>query len=60
MNDTLLDYTGTYELSCTIDGKDAGSTEVDFRPYDSYRTQEEVDAELPELVKQAKENGLFA
>ena len=60
MNDSLLDYTGTYELSCTIDGKEAGTTEVDFRPYDSFRTQEEVDAELPELVKQANDNGLFA
>lgn len=60
MNDSLLDYTGTYELSCTIDGKEAGTAEVDFRPYDTFRTQEEVDAELPELVKQANENGLFA
>lgn len=60
MNDSLLDYTGTYTLSCTIDGKEVGETEVDFRPYDTYRTQEEVDAEQVELVKRANENGLFA
>ncbi|OUN88935.1 M14 family metallopeptidase [[Collinsella] massiliensis] len=60
LRDTILDYTGTYELTCDVDGKTAGTAEVDVRPYDQYRTQAEIDAELPELVDEAKENGLYA
>lgn len=60
VRDTILDYTGTYNLTCTLDGETAGTAEVDVRPYDQYRTQAELDAELPELAEQAKENGLYA
>ncbi len=60
VRNTILDYTGTYELTCSIDGKEAGVAEVDVRPYDSYKTQAEIDAEIPELVQQANNNGLYA
>ena len=56
----MLDYTGSFDLTCTVDGNEVGSTSVDVRPYDTYRTQEEIDAELPKLVDQAKKNGLYA
>ncbi|WP_028263648.1 M14 family metallopeptidase [Atopobium fossor] len=56
----MYDYTGTFKLACSIDGTEAYSTDVDVRPYDEYRTQEEIYQELPELVAQANANGMYA
>ena len=57
---SLYDYVGTYGLSCDIDGEKVASTKVDLRPYDAFATQEDIDAQLPRLAKQAKANGLYA
>ena len=57
---SLLDHVGTYELSCAVDGMEVGTTEVAVLPYDYFRTQAAIDAELDELVASANANGLFA
>lgn len=57
---SLYDYVGTYRLACAIDGGEVGSTDLQLRPYDEFSTQEEIDAELPELAQQAIDNGLYA
>ena len=57
---SLYDYVGTYSLACDVDGTKVASTKVDLRPYDAFATQEDIDAQLPELAKQAKANGLYA
>lgn len=56
----MYDYTGTFKLACSVDGTELYSTDVDVRPYDEYRTQEEIYKELPELVAQANANGMYA
>ena len=57
---SLYDYVGTYSLACDVDGTKVASTKVDLRPYDAFATQEDIDAQLPELAKRAKANGLYA
>ena len=57
---SLYDYVGTYSLACDVDGTKVASTKVDLRPYDAFATQEDIDAQLPELARQAKANGLYA
>ena len=57
---SMLDYTGTYQLSCKVGDEIVASAPLDVRPYDEFRTQDEIDAELPELVERAKANGLYA
>lgn len=56
----MLDYTGTFKLACSVDGTELYSTDVDLRPYDEFRTQDEIYQELPELVAQANANGMYA
>lgn len=56
----MFDYTGAFNLTATVDGTTTKPVTVQFRPYDTYRTQPEVDAELPEIAKEANKNGLFA
>ena len=60
VRNSFLDYTGAYELACVVDGQEASSVTVEVRPYDMYATQAEIYEELPRLVEQAKENGMFA
>ena len=60
LRNSLLDYTGLYDLTAKVNDKAAGSTQLNMRAYESYRTQEEIDAELPRLVEEAKKNGLHA
>lgn len=57
---SLYDYVGTYRLACDVDGDEVASTNVELLPYDSFSTQEEIDAELPKLAEEAKANGLYA
>ena len=56
----MMDYWGKYHLSLIMDDKAVTSQELDFRPYDVFRSQEEVNEELPKAVEEAKENGIFA
>ncbi len=60
LRNSILDYTGLYDLTAKVNDKAAGSTQLNMRAYESYRTQEEIDAELPRLVEEAKKNGLHA
>lgn len=60
VRNSILDHTGTFTLACSVNGKQAGKLPVEVRPYDSYCTQEEVDAELPKLAEEAKKNGMYA
>ena len=60
LRNSILDFTGLYDLHANVNGKVAGSTQLNMRAYESYRTQEEIDAELPKLVEEAKKNGLHA
>ena len=57
---SMYDYVGTYQLACDVDGDEVSSTDVELRPYDSFSTQEVIDAELPKLAEEAKANGLYA
>lgn len=57
---SVTDRVGTYTLSCLEDGNVVASMDVDVRPYDYYRTQDEVYADLQKLVDTANENGLYA
>lgn len=57
---SMYDYVGTYTLACDVDGTKAASAKVDLRPYDAFATQRDIDAQLPELARQAKANGLYA
>lgn len=60
VRDSILDWTGVYTLKC-IDGEnEIASVEVPVRPYDSYATFAEIAEELPGLVQEANENGLYA
>ena len=56
----MYDYAGAYKLSCALDNGQVASTDVDFRVYDEYRTQVEVDEQLPQLAEKAAANGLYA
>ncbi len=60
LRNSILDYTGLYDLTAKVNDKAVGSTQLNMRAYESYRTQEEIDAELPRLVEEAKKNGLHA
>ena len=55
----ILNYLGTYQLRCDLDGQ-AVSTDVVLKPFDEYYTQAEIDEELPKLVAEANENGIYA
>lgn len=60
VRNTILDYTGRYDLTC-YHGKSAlGSTSVWVRPYDSFHTQSQVDEKLAELAARANAAGLYA
>ena len=60
VRNTILDYTGQYDLTC-YHGKSAlGSTSVWVRPYDSFHTQSQIDEELAELAARANSAGLYA
>lgn len=56
----MMDYVGTYRLSLIMDGTAVASEKLELRPYDDFRTQEEIDKELPVAVKEAKVNGIYA
>ncbi|MDY6085409.1 MAG: M14 family metallopeptidase [Peptoniphilaceae bacterium] len=56
----MMDYFGTYHLSLILDGEAVAQTDIDYRPYDAYRSQAEVDAEIPVAVQEAKDNGIYA
>ncbi len=54
VRNSILDDTGTFTLACSVNGKQAGKLPVEVRPYDSYCTQEEVDAEPPSLPRRPR------
>ena len=56
----MYDYVGAYQLVCDLGNGSSVATTVDLRPYDEFHTQEEIDAALPELEAQARENGIYA
>lgn len=56
----MMDYVGTYHFSLIVGGTAVAQTDIDFRPYDAYRSQAEVDAEIPVAVQEAKDNGIYA
>lgn len=56
----MMDYYGTYHLTLLVNGKAVAAHPFTFRPYDVYRSQKEVDQELPEAVAEARKNGLYA
>lgn len=60
VRNSILDYTGTYDLACVIDGEAVDTVAVDIRPYDYYLTQAEIDASLPELAEAIVANGFHA
>ena len=61
MSNSLLDYTGPYSLICKdSNGTVLGKATVQVRPYDSFRTQAEINTELDEAAVTANKNGLYA
>lgn len=56
----MYDYVGAYQLVCDLGNGSSVATTVDLRPYDEFHTQEEIDAALPKLEEQARENGIYA
>ena len=56
----MYDYVGAYQLVCDLGNGSSVATTVDLRPYDEFHTQEEIDAALPKLEAQARENGIYA
>ncbi len=60
VRNTILDYTGEYVLSCAVNGEVKGETALQVRPYDSFKTQSQIDAELDDLAARANQAGLYA
>lgn len=60
VRNTILDYTGQYDLTCYLGKSTLGSTPVWVRPYDSFHTQSQVDEKLAELAARANACGLYA
>ncbi len=60
VRDTILDYTGEYELTCKAQDEVLGTASVDVRPYDSFHTQSEIDKELFALAERANKAGIYA
>ncbi len=60
IRNSILDYTGEYVLSCTINGQVKGEAVIQVRPYDSFKTQSQIDAELEALGTRANQAGLYA
>lgn len=59
VRDTILDYTGPYDLECSVNGESVGKTSVEVRPYDSFHTQSEIDSEMDNLAKRANQAGIY-
>lgn len=60
VRNSILDYTGTYQLACLVDGEAIDQVAVAMRPYDYYLTQAEIDEEIARLVDVANESGIYA
>jgi LPXTG-motif cell wall-anchored protein len=56
----MYDYVGAYQLICDLGNGSTVGTTLELRPYDEFHTQEEIDAALPKLEEQARENGIYA
>lgn len=57
---TILDYTGEYVLTCKIGNAVKGTAVVQVRPYDSFKTQSQINSELDALAARANKAGLYA
>lgn len=56
----IMDYTGEYNLTCSVASTTLGTTKVWVRPYDTFNTQREADQKIAELAVRANAAGLYA
>ncbi|MGO2082775.1 M14 family metallopeptidase [Vagococcus sp.] len=60
IRNSLLDYTGTYELEL-VDSKEVlAKTKVEVKPYENYHLYEGLDQSLLDYAKIANEKGIYA
>lgn len=60
IRNSLLDYTGDYELELLDDKEVLAKTKVEVKPYEHYHLYEGLDQSLLDYAKTANEKGIYA
>lgn len=60
VRNSILDYTGPYQLKVSEGERVLAQVEVQVRPYDTYRTSSELDQELATVVSKLNAKGINA